>query len=80
MRFEGNLVAVKMMVDDAADLSAQDRWDNTAYDEAKKASAGKLVEYLESLTDEQKRPNRGSANEETNIRRVGLAMGSFGEE
>ena len=46
---EGNVVAFKMLVEFGADLTVKDRWNNTVYDEAKKADGGQLLEYLQTL-------------------------------
>lgn len=46
---EGNLVALKVLADFGADLTVLDRWNNTIEDEAKKANAGPVLEFLASL-------------------------------
>lgn len=46
---EGNLVALKVLVEHGADLLVRDRWENTAIDEAKRAKAEHVVEYLKSV-------------------------------
>ncbi len=46
---EGNLTAVKVMVEAGADLSVKDRWDNSIHDEAKRINSVKVIEYLKSL-------------------------------
>ena len=51
---EGNLSALKLLVDFGADLTVRDRWGNSVEDEAKRAEAGKLLTYLRSLDDENK--------------------------
>jgi ankyrin repeat protein len=52
---EGNFAALKLMVEFGADLKVKDRWGNSAEDEAKRARAGKLVDYLRSLDESQER-------------------------
>ena len=47
---EGNLVALKVLVEDGADLWVRDRWNNTGMDEAKAVKAEHVVDYLNSLT------------------------------
>eukprot|EP00543_Licmophora_paradoxa_P013534 CAMPEP_0202466614 /NCGR_PEP_ID=MMETSP1360-20130828/69310_1 /ASSEMBLY_ACC=CAM_ASM_000848 /TAXON_ID=515479 /ORGANISM="Licmophora paradoxa, Strain CCMP2313" /LENGTH=350 /DNA_ID=CAMNT_0049090819 /DNA_START=63 /DNA_END=1115 /DNA_ORIENTATION=- len=46
---EGNVAAVRALVENGANLHALDRWNNTVYDEAKSANAGKVLEYLDGL-------------------------------
>jgi ankyrin repeat protein/CRP-like cAMP-binding protein len=46
---EGNLEAIKVLVEFGADLSLQDRWKNTVEDEAQRSQAKELLEYLDSL-------------------------------
>jgi CRP-like cAMP-binding protein len=46
---EGNMAAVRVLVEFGADLSVKDRWNQTAEDEAKNAKAVKILEYLEAL-------------------------------
>jgi len=46
---EGNLAALKLLVEFGADLTVRDRWGNTVQDEAKRAEAGKLLAYIRSL-------------------------------
>jgi ankyrin repeat protein len=46
---EGNLAALKVLIEHGADLTMQDRWGNTAYSEAKNADAGQIINYLEQL-------------------------------
>jgi ankyrin repeat protein len=46
---EGNIVAFKALVEFGADLTVKDRWNNTIGDEAKRANAGQILEYLEAL-------------------------------
>ncbi|KXZ41882.1 hypothetical protein GPECTOR_252g629 [Gonium pectorale] len=46
---EGNLAAVKLLVDEGgADPDFQDRWGNTALDEARRVGAANVVAFLES--------------------------------
>ena len=51
---EGNLAALKTMVEFGADLSLRDRWGNTVEDEAKRAKAGKLLDYLKYVKQQQR--------------------------
>jgi ankyrin repeat protein len=46
---ESNHLALQVLVEYGADLSLKDRWGNTAADEAKRAKAGKILDYLSSL-------------------------------
>lgn len=46
---ESNHLAFQVLFENGADLSLQDRWGNTAEDEAKRAKAGKILDYLSSL-------------------------------
>ena len=46
---EGNLAALKILVESGADLSVRDRWNNSLQDEARRAKAGHVVDYLNSL-------------------------------
>ena len=46
---EGNLVALKVLVEGGADLSVKDRWYNTAMDEAKSNNSEQIVQYLKSV-------------------------------
>lgn len=46
---EGNLAAVRVLAECGADLTVRDRWDNTIEDEAKRANAVRLLEYLDGL-------------------------------
>ncbi|KAG2444346.1 hypothetical protein HXX76_001102 [Chlamydomonas incerta] len=47
---EGNLAAVKLLVEEGgADPGFQDRWGNTALDEARRVGAAPVVTYLEGL-------------------------------
>ena len=57
---EGNLTAMKLLVEYGADLSLADRWGNTIYQEAKRVNENLLVEYLNGL---QKKSQSGAADE-----------------
>jgi glutaminase len=46
---EGNLGALKLLVEAGADLSLKDRWGNNVRSEAEMSNAGKVLEYLDSL-------------------------------
>ncbi|KAL7543823.1 hypothetical protein ACHAWF_007462 [Thalassiosira exigua] len=46
---EGNVAAVRILVEAGADLSLEDRWGNTIRSEAERAKSGKVLEYLNSL-------------------------------
>jgi ankyrin repeat protein len=46
---EGNVLALKVLVEFGADLTAKDRWKYSIHDEAQKANAGRLLEYLQTL-------------------------------
>jgi ankyrin repeat protein len=46
---EGNVAALKVLVEHGADLTLEDRWKNTHYDEAVRANAGTMLEYLKTL-------------------------------
>jgi ankyrin repeat protein len=46
---EGNVAALKVLVEHGADLTLEDRWKNTLYDEAVRANAGTMLEYLKTL-------------------------------
>ena len=46
---EGNLTAMKLLVEYGADLTLEDRWGNTVYDEAARGNENILLEYLNSL-------------------------------
>jgi hypothetical protein len=50
---EGNVVALKVLVEHGANVSAQDRWGNTIYDEAKRSNAGQLLAYLKTFQGQQ---------------------------
>ena len=51
---EGNLSALKLLVEFGADLTVRDRWGNSVEDEAQRAEAGRLLEYLRSLGNDNK--------------------------
>ena len=46
---EGNVAALKVLVELGADLTLKDRWNNSIEDEAKAANAGPVLEYLKTL-------------------------------
>ena len=46
---EGNLAALKLLVEAGADLSLKDRWGNGVRSEAEMSKSGKVLEYLDSL-------------------------------
>ena len=46
---EGNVAALKLLVEAGADLSLEDRWGNTAKSEAEKAKSARVLAYLDSL-------------------------------
>lgn len=46
---EGNVAALKLMVEHGADLAVTDRWGNTARNEAERVNAGPLLHYLDGL-------------------------------
>jgi ankyrin repeat protein len=46
---EGNVAALRVMVEFGADLTLKDRWKNTALDDAKRVNAGQLLEFLKIL-------------------------------
>eukprot|EP00522_Entomoneis_paludosa_P004971 CAMPEP_0172470530 /NCGR_PEP_ID=MMETSP1065-20121228/66589_1 /TAXON_ID=265537 /ORGANISM="Amphiprora paludosa, Strain CCMP125" /LENGTH=379 /DNA_ID=CAMNT_0013228501 /DNA_START=12 /DNA_END=1151 /DNA_ORIENTATION=- len=48
---EGNLAALKTMVEFGADLSVQDRWGNTVQREAERSQAGPVLEYLQQMAE-----------------------------
>lgn len=43
---EGNVAAVKVLADQGADLTLEDRWKNTVQLEAQRSNARALLEYL----------------------------------
>mmetsp|Transcript_12819 Transcript_12819/g.32472 ORF Transcript_12819/g.32472 Transcript_12819/m.32472 type:complete len:526 (+) Transcript_12819:303-1880(+) len=46
---EGNVVALRVLVEFGADLAVKDRWNNSLEDEARRAGAGKLLELLNEI-------------------------------
>lgn len=48
---EGNIVAMRVLIEHGADLTVQDRWGNTAESDARGSKAGLVLEYLQSLKD-----------------------------
>jgi ankyrin repeat protein len=46
---EGNVAALKVLMDHGADLRLEDRWRNTVYREAKRSSAGQILTLLNGL-------------------------------
>ncbi|KAG7368624.1 ankyrin repeat-containing domain protein [Nitzschia inconspicua] len=46
---EGNMAAVRVLVEFGANLSVTDRWNKTVEDEARNAGATKILEYLQTL-------------------------------
>jgi CRP-like cAMP-binding protein len=46
---EGNVAALKALVEFGADLELKDRWNNSIRDEAKRANAGHVLEFLKTL-------------------------------
>ena len=46
---ESNCLALKVLVGAGADLNMRDRWGNSVEDEAKRAKAGAILEFLDSL-------------------------------
>jgi ankyrin repeat protein len=48
---EGNVAALRVLVEFGADLKRKDRWENKLYDEAVRANAGKMLEYLKALKE-----------------------------
>jgi ankyrin repeat protein len=45
---EGNLAALKVLVEYGADLSLQDRWGNSVDDEAKREGSAKILDFLKT--------------------------------
>jgi hypothetical protein len=41
-------VAIKVLIEFGADLTLQDRWNNTVDNEAHRANAGQMLRYLKS--------------------------------
>ena len=52
---EGNLAALKLLVEFGADLQIEDRWGNKVNDEANRAKAFNIVTYLRSLEETSER-------------------------
>lgn len=50
---EGNLAAIRVLSECGADLSVRDRWKNSIKDEAERANAVKLLEFLETVDASQ---------------------------
>lgn len=46
---EGNVTAVRVLVEYGANLSVKDRWNNSVFDEAKRSNSIKVMEYFKSL-------------------------------
>jgi ankyrin repeat protein len=46
---EGNLTALKLLVEAGADLSLKDRWGNNVRSEAVLSKSGRMLEYLDSF-------------------------------
>jgi ankyrin repeat protein/CRP-like cAMP-binding protein len=46
---EGNVAALRVMVEFGADLKLKDRWKNTVFDDAKRVNAGQLLDFLKTL-------------------------------
>lgn len=57
---EANFLALQVLVEHGADLTLRDRWGNTAACEAKRATAGKCVDYISSLREHPKETRRES--------------------
>ena len=47
---EGNVAALKLLVEAGADLSLEDRWGNTVRSEAVKAKSGRVLAYLDTFS------------------------------
>lgn len=45
--FVGNVAAIRVLAENGADLTLEDRWRNTVMDEAKRSNARQLLEYLD---------------------------------
>lgn len=43
---EGNVAAIRVLAENGADLTLQDRWNNTVQHEAQRSNARQLLEYL----------------------------------
>ena len=46
---EGNVAALKLLVEAGANLSLEDRWGNTVRSEAEHAKSGRVLAYLDTL-------------------------------
>lgn len=47
---EGSVAALRVLVEDGgADLSVRDRWNNSVFDEARRAGSGQVLEYLKTV-------------------------------
>jgi potassium channel len=46
---EGNLAAIKVLVEGGADLSVKDRWNHSIEDECKDSKSFKVMDYLDSI-------------------------------
>jgi ankyrin repeat protein len=46
---EGNVAALRVMVEFGADLTLKDRWTNTGLDDAKRVNAGQLLEFVKTM-------------------------------
>jgi ankyrin repeat protein len=51
---EGNLAALKVLVEHGADLTRRDRWEMSAIDEAKRVKATQILDYIENLKQDGK--------------------------
>jgi ankyrin repeat protein len=50
---EGNLPAMKLLVEYGADLKLVDRWGNTIFGEAKRVNENQLLDYLEEVEHDE---------------------------
>jgi ankyrin repeat protein len=48
---EGNIVAMRILVEFGADLTVTDRWGHTAEMEAESANAGLVLKFLQTLKE-----------------------------
>jgi ankyrin repeat protein len=48
---EGNVAAIKVLADHGADLTLEDRWENTVQHEAERSNARLLLAYLKDRKD-----------------------------
>ncbi|KAI2489466.1 voltage-gated potassium channel [Fragilaria crotonensis] len=46
---EGNVAAMRVLVEHGVDLTVEDRWGNSLHDEAQRSNSTELLEYLETL-------------------------------